>query len=236
LARGFLTIVLDSDGDTKGVTMKKRTMLILAAVAVAVMAIAVPAFAQSTDQAPAQTLFQKVQSKVQKAREFPPDWVGLSLDELKTKVQDRADQASQRVENAPRLSDEQKAEIQTSIDSMLEAVDQADSNAEVAGTVVSRVQLERQAFRAERNGETPDYEAHIAGDVERAQNRFDRLSKVAGWAEAAGEDVSAINGYLDQASAQLDIATGSGTVQERHDAVHIALAWETEAAVALDNL
>ena len=52
LARGLLTNVLESGGDTKGVTMKKRTMLILAAVAVAVMAVAVPAFAQSTDQAP----------------------------------------------------------------------------------------------------------------------------------------------------------------------------------------
>ena len=91
--------------------MKKRTMLILAAVAVAVMAIAVPAFAQSTDQAPTQTLLQRVQAKVQKAREFPPEWINLSLDELKTKVQDRADQASQRIDNAPRLSDEQKTEF-----------------------------------------------------------------------------------------------------------------------------
>jgi Tfp pilus assembly protein FimT len=231
-----LTNVLDSDGDTKGVTMKKRTMLILAAVAVAVMAIAVPAFAQSTDQAPTQTLLQRVQAKVQKAREFPPEWINLSLDELKTKVQDRADQASQRIDNAPRLSDEQKTELQASIDSMLGAVDQADSNAEVAGTAISRVQLERQAFRAERNGGTPDYEAHIAGDIERAQSRMERLTKVAGWADIAGEDVTAINGYLDEASTELEIATGSGTVQERHDAVHIALAWETEAAAALDNL
>jgi hypothetical protein len=216
--------------------MKKRTMLILAAVAVAVMAIAVPAFAQSTDQAPTQTLLQRVQAKVQKAREFPPEWINLSLDELKTKVQDRADQASQRIDNAPRLSDEQKTELQASIDSMLDAVDQADANAEVAGTAISRVQLERQAFRAERNGGTPDYEAHIAGDIERAQSRMERLTKVAGWADIAGEDVTAISSYLDEASTQLEIATGSGTVQERHDAVHIALAWETEAAAALDNL
>jgi len=224
--------------------MKKKTMLILAAVAVAAMAIAVPALAQSTDQSSTQTadrpivqaLRDKIQERVQKAREFPPEWINLSLDEMKTKVQDRAEQASQRLESAPFLSDEIKAEVQANIDSMLEAVDQADSNAEVVGISVSRVQLQGQELRAERKGTTPDYEAHLAGDVERAQNRFDRLSKVAGWAEAAGEDVSAINGYLDEASARLEIATGSGTVQERHDAVHTALAWETEAAVALDNL
>jgi hypothetical protein len=216
--------------------MKKRTMLLLAAVTVAVMAIAVPAFAQSSDQAPAQTLLQKLQSRIQQARQFPPEWIDMSLDELKTKVQDRADQVSRRVESAPRPTDEQKAEIQANIDSMLAAVDGADSNAEVVGTVVSRVQLQRQAFRAERNGETPDYEVHIAGDVDRAQQRLDRLTKVAGWAEAAGEDVTTVDGYLDEASAQLQIATGSGTVQERHDAVHTSLAWMTEAAAALDNL
>lgn len=224
--------------------MKKKTMLILAAVAVAVMAIAVPAFAQSTDQSSTQppdrpviqALREKIQQRVQKAREFPPEWINLSLDELKTKVQDHAEQASQRLESAPFLSDDIKGEIQSSIDSMLQAVDQADTNAEVVGISVSRIQLQGQELRALRNGETPDYETHIAGDIERAQNRFDRLSKVAGWAEAAGEDVGVINGYLDEASAQLEIATGSGTVQERHDAVHTALAWETEAAVALDNL
>jgi hypothetical protein len=236
--------VLDSDGDTKGVTMKKRTMLILAAVAVAVMAIAVPAFAQTIDQSAAQTadrpavqaLREKIQERVQQIREFPPEWINVTLDDLKAKVHERADQASQRVENAPRLTEEQKAELQSSIDSMLAAVDQADSNPQVVGTVVSRVQLERQQFRAERNGETPDYETHLAGDIARAQNRMERLTKVTGWAEAAGEDVTAINGYLDEANAQLDIATGSGTVQERHDAVHIALAWETQTAAALDNL
>ena len=224
--------------------MKKKTMLILAAVAVAVMAIAVPAFAQSTDQSATQTvdrpvlqaLREKIQERVQKAREFPPEWINLSLDELKTKVQDRAEQASQRLESAPFLSDDIKAEIQANIDSMLEAVDQADTKAEVVGISVSRVQLQVQELRALRSGETPDYEAHLARDIERAQRRFDRLTKVAGWAEAAGEDVSVINGYLDEASSQLGIATGSGTVQERHDAVHTALAWETETALALDNL
>ena len=57
-----------------------------------------------------------------------------------------------------------------------------------------------------------------------------------GWAEAAGEDVVVISGYLDEATAQLQIATGSGSVQERHDAVHTSLAWMTEAAAALDSL
>jgi len=224
--------------------MKKRTIMILAAVAVTVMAIAVPAFGQTTDQSSTQTvdrpivqaLREKIQERVQKATEFPPEWINMSLDDLKAKVTERADQASQRIENAPRLSDDQKAEVQANIDSMLEAVDEADSNAEVVGISVSRVQLERQAFRAERNGETPDYEAHLSGDIVRAQNRMERLTKVTGWAEAAGEDVTVINDYLAEANAQLSIAKGSGSVQERHDAVHVALAWETEAAAALDNL
>jgi hypothetical protein len=242
----------DSGDDTKGVTVKKRTMLILAAVAIAVMAIAIPAVAQSTDQGPAQitdqtpaqitdqtpaqTFLQKVKARIDKAREFPPNWIDMTLDELQAKVHDRADQISQRVESAPRLTDAQKTEIQTNIDSMLAAVDQADSNAEVVGTVISRTQLQRQELRAERNGVTPDYEAHITGDITRAQQRIERRTKVTGWAEAAGEDVAAINGYLDQAGAQLQIATGSGTVQERHDAVHTSLAWMTEAAAALDAL
>ncbi|GBE20677.1 hypothetical protein BMS3Bbin01_00015 [bacterium BMS3Bbin01] len=162
--------------------------------------------------------------------------INASLEDLQAGVAERAARITARVTATDRLSDDEKADILASVDDLVAAVNDADANAEVIGTVVSRTQLQRREFRADRRGETFNVEAHIAGDIDRATLRMERLTKVAGWAGAAGEDVAAIDGYLEEASAQLDLATGTGSVEQRHDAVHIALAWMTQAAAALDEL
>jgi len=211
--------------------MKTKKLLIAGVIAATVMAVAVPALAQSASEAP-----QRAAEQVRPERSFPPEWISASLEDLKAQVGDRAERITERVTASERLSDDQKAEILGNVDDLLAAVDGADANAEVIGTVVSRTQLQRKEFRAEKRGETFNVEAHIAGDVDRATIRLQRLTKVTGWAGAAGEDVASIDGYLDDASAQLDLATGTGSVEQRHDAVHIALAWMTQAAAALDSL
>jgi Spy/CpxP family protein refolding chaperone len=214
-------------GADKEATVKKRTLAIVLTLMAALAVSAVPAIAQETSTVP---------KRIEKERTWPPDWVGVSLDELKAQVEQRAAARIERIESSARLADEEKADAIDAVNDLLAAVDGADANAEVVGLVVSRTQLERQELRAARRGVTPDYENHLAGDIERANRRLERLTKVMGWAEAAGEDVAEINGYLDEAATQLDNAIGNGTVVERHDSVHIALAWMTQAAVALDAL
>ncbi len=63
--------------------------------------------------------------------------------------------------------------------------------------------------------------------------RLEHLEKIAGWAEAAGENVATVTGYLDEATVLLGVAAGSGSIEQRHDAAHIARAWMTEASVTL---
>ena len=205
--------------------MKKRLMIGLALVLAAATVLAVPALAQESDSPDERT-----------TRGFPPQWVDESFDDLIDRVNDRAEKASERISESPRLDDEQKADLLAAIDDMLAAVGEVDDNAEVVGLVASRTQLERREFRAEQNGEEFDHESHIAGDVERAERRLERLTKVTGWAEAAGEGVAEIQGALDEAGAQLTATKGDGSVVDRHDAVHISLAWMTQAAAGLDDL
>lgn len=205
--------------------MKKNLMIGLAVAVATVMVVAVPAFAQQ-NEAPEES----------KTRGFPPDWVDESFEELLGRVADRADKASERIADSPRLDEDQKAELLDAIDGMLAATEEVDDNAEVAGLLVSRTQLERREFRAERNGAEVDHEPHVADDIERAERRIERLTKVTGWAEAAGEDVAGIQDALDEAGSQLTAATGDGTVVDRHDAVHISLSWMTQAAAGLDDL
>ena len=205
--------------------MKKKLMIGLAVALAAVMVVAVPAFAQQSD-APDE----------RKTGGFPPEWVDESFEDLLDRVADRAENTSERISNSPRLDDDQKSELLAAIDDMLAAIEEVDDNAEVAGLLVSRTQLERRELRAERNGEEVDHESHVADDVDRAGLRFERLTKVTGWAEAAGEDVAGIQDALDDAGSQLTAATGEGTVVDRHDAVHISLAWMTQAAAGLDDL
>lgn len=208
---------------------KRRTAIIGAVLAALTLIAAVPALAQDTGN-------EAEAERVRRVRDWPPAWIDMSLDDLKAGVEERAANRVERIEESERLSEEEKAKLLDAVDDLLEAVDTADSNAEVVGLVVSRTQLERLELRADRRGDTVDYERHIGGDLDRADLRFDRLTKVTGWADAAGEDVAMIVGYLDEAEVQLDVVSSDGSVTERHDAVHIALAWMVEAAAALDEL
>lgn len=203
----------------------KRRITVLAALIAATLAIGViPALAVDTDL-PAE--------RPRPERTFPPMWVDQTADELRERAEERAELLEGRITNSDRLTDEQKAAALANIADTLEAIVDLDEPAEIIGTVVSRRQLQRIDWRAARNGEAVDYERHITGDVERFSLRLEHLTKIAGWAEAAGEEVTAVIGYLDNAAVLLEIAGGDGTVVERHDAAHIARAWMTEASVAL---
>jgi hypothetical protein len=207
----------------------RKKMLILSLVAVLLGGAAVPALAQD-DGNPVTS------DRTRQVRTSPPAWVDMPIEELKAEVEERAERATVRVENSLWLRDDKKIEILGAINSLIQAVDAADSNAAVVGLSISRVQLQRLSFRAERQGTNVDYDGHIAADAERATRRLDRITKVAGWAEAAGEEVETINSYLDEARRLLDEANGDGTAEARHDAVHISMARLVEAAVALDGL
>lgn len=205
----------------------KKTLLILGIAALLVAGATLPALARDAVAEGERT---------RQARSFPPAWVDMSSEELKAEVGERTRRAVARVEDSRWLSEAKKTELLAAADSLTAAVEDADSNAEIVGLSISRVQLQRSEMRAERRGTTFDGDAHIAGDADRAAGRLERLTKVTAWAEAAGEDVAAIGGYLDEAAALLDESYGDGTVEDRHDAVHISLAWLVEAAAGLDRL
>jgi hypothetical protein len=202
----------------------KQRITILAALVAATLAIGViPALAVDDTEAP---------RRDRSERTYPPEWIDLSADEVRERAEERAGLLEERITNSDRLTDEQKAEALESIAETLEAIADLEEPAEIIGTIVSRRQLQRIERRALRGGETVDYERHIAGDLERFSLRLEHLTKITGWAEAAGENVTAVTTYLDEASALLAVADG-GTVEARHDAAHMARAWMTEASVAL---
>ena len=201
--------------------MNRRTALLVAAVAAIVAATVLPAVAEDTDTAN------------RPERQYPPVWVDQSVDKLRARVAERAEDVEERIANSPRLTDGQKAAALENLDEALEEIAGVDEPAEIVGTATSRQQLQRIEWRAIRNGETPDYERHIARDVSGATLRYEHLTTIASWAEVAGRDVAAVTEYLDEASVLLEIAGGDGTVETRHDAVHIARAWMTKAHVTL---
>ncbi|MEA3510440.1 MAG: hypothetical protein U9R51_03290 [Actinomycetota bacterium] len=204
--------------------MKRRTMILVAMIAATVAIGAMPALAVDSDR-PAE--------RPRPERTFPPKWIDQTADELRDQAAERAAELEDRIANSDRLTDEQKAAANAAIADTLDAIADFDESAEVIGTVISRRQLQRIEWRAARSGETPDYERHLAGDLERFDLRFEHLTKIVGWAEAAGENVIAVTGYLDEATVLLEVANGSGSIEERHDAAHMARAWMTEAGVAL---
>jgi len=204
--------------------MKRRITALVALIAATVVISAVPALAIDTDR-PAE--------RPRPERTFPPEWIDQTADELRSQADERAAALEERIANSDRLTDKQKAAALAGIEDTLDAIANFDESAEVIGTVISRRQLQRIEWRAARNGETPDYERHLAGDLERFTLRLEHLTKIAGWADAAGENVTAVVGYLDEATVLLEVASGSGSIEERHDAGHIARAWMTEASVAL---
>ncbi len=212
-----------------------RRMTILAALIAATMAIGViPALAVGNDTAGVDRAPRTLRAeRPRPERTFPPEWIGQTADEVRDRAIERAAEIEERIADNDRLTEAEKVEILANLDATLDAIADLDEPAEIVGTIVSRRQLERLSLRAERRGDSVDYDGHIARDVERFSLRLDHLTKIAGWAAAAGEDVSAVTGYLDNASALLEVADGTGTVEERHDAAHIARAWMTQASVAL---
>lgn len=200
--------------------MKRRTAIMSALVATALALGVMPALAQNAAEAPER-----------RERSFPPAWTGQTVAELQERIAEGTAALEERITDADRLTDEQRAEALASLADTTAALEAAEEKAELVGIVASRRQLARLDFRATRRG--VDVETHIARDVEGTTRRLDHMTRILGWAEAAGEDVSGITGLLDEAGRQLDVAAGGGTTEQRHDAVHIARAWMTEAGVAL---
>jgi hypothetical protein len=204
--------------------MRRRMTILVALIAATVAVGAVPALAIDTDR-PAE--------RPRPERTFPPEWIDQTADELRDQAEKRATDLEDRITNSDRLTDEQKAAAIAGIADTLEAIANFDESAEVIGTVISRRQLQRLEWRAARDGETVDYEEHLAGDLERFTLRLEHLVKIAGWAEATGENVTAVTGYLDEEMVLIEFAGGSRTIEERHDHAHIARAWMAEASVML---
>ena len=204
--------------------MSRRTTILIAVIAAVVALAAMPAVAQEANTADQPDRHQRL---------YPPAWVDETVDELRSRIADRIAAAEVRIADSNRLTDEQKAQALENLADATAAVAAVDEPAEIVGTATSRAQLQRIAWRAERRGDTPDYEEHIVRDLLRDTRRHDHLVTITAWAGVAGVDVSAVSGYLDNASAQLAVAGGGGTVEQRHDAVHIARAWMTQAHTTL---
>ena len=201
--------------------MNRRTALLVAVITAVVALTVMPAVAEEAG------------ATARPERTYPPAWVDQTVAELRDRVAERAEAAEERITNALRLTEDQKAAALENLDDALEAIAAVDEPAEIVGTGVSRRQLQRLEWRAIRRGEAPDYEGHIARDLSGATLRLEHLSTIATWAEVAGEDVTAVTEYLDEASVLLEVADGDGGVEERHDAIHIARAWMTKAHVTL---
>ena len=204
--------------------MNRRTTILIALIVAVVALAAMPALAQEPNTAERPDRPQRL---------YPPAWVDETVDELRSRIAGRIARAEDRIADSTRLTDEQKTQALENLADATTAIAAADEPAEIVGTATSRAQLQRIAWRAERTGVTPDYEEHIARDIVQDTRRYDHLVTITGWADAAGVDVSEVNGYLDNASAQLAIAGGSGTVVQRHDAVHVAQAWMIQAHTTL---
>lgn len=164
-------------------------------------------------------------------RQFPPAWVSQTVAELRTRVAEQVATVGERIAASPRLSEDQKAAALENLDEALEAVAAVDEPAEIVGTATSRRQLQRLEWRAARTGDSADLTAHVARDLDGAARRLEWMTTVATWADVAGEDVTEVAVYLDEASVLLGLADGDGSVVERHDAIHIARAWMTKAHV-----
>ncbi|MGB5731721.1 MAG: hypothetical protein WBN24_08930 [Acidimicrobiia bacterium] len=204
--------------------MNRRTTILAAVIAAVVALAAVPALAQEAGTAERPDRPQRL---------HPPAWVGETVDELRARIADRVAAAEERIADSVRLTGDQKAQAIENLADATAAIAAVDEPAEIVGTATSRAQLQRIAWRAERRGETPDYEEHIAHDLVQDTRRYDHLVTITGWAGAAGVDVSEVNGYLENAAGQLSAADSDGTVEQRHDAVHIARAWMTQAHTTL---
>ncbi|MGB5655005.1 MAG: hypothetical protein WBN35_00145, partial [Acidimicrobiia bacterium] len=170
--------------------MNRRTTILAAVIAAVVALAAVPALAQEAGTAERPDRPQRL---------HPPAWVGETVDELRARIADRVAAAEERIADSVRLTGDQKAQAIENLADATAAIAAVDEPAEIVGTATSRAQLQRIAWRAERRGETPDYEEHIARDLVQDTRRYDHLVTITGWAGAAGVDVSEVNGYLENA-------------------------------------
>ena len=204
--------------------MNRRTTILVVVVAAVVAFAAVPALAQEAST---------VQRPDRLTRLYPPAWVDETVDQLRARIAERVAAAEERIADSSRLTDEQKSQALENLADASNAVAAVDTPAEIVGTATSRAQLQRIEWRAERRGGTPDYDEHIARDLVRDTRRYEHLNTIAGWASSAGVDVATVTRYLSEASEQLSVADGTGTVEQRHDAVHIARAWMTQAHTTL---
>jgi hypothetical protein len=204
--------------------MYRRTRILAVVVTAAVALVALPATAADDNGAAERERPERV---------YPPAWVDQSAEELRSRIGERAAVAEERISEAKRLANDQKDEVLANLSDALDAIAAVDDPAEVAGTAISRRQLQRIKWRGIRSGTDPDLDEHIARDLAGDTRRFNHLTTIAGWAASAGENIVDASVFLDEASASLDAAAGNGTVAERHDAVHIARAWMTQAHVAL---
>jgi hypothetical protein len=204
--------------------MNRRTAILVALITAAVAIAAMPALAQEASTA----------ERPDRSRAlYPPAWIGESVDEIRSRIAERIAAAEDRITESDRLTNEQKAQSLENLADAAAAIDAAEEPAEIVGTATSRAQLQRIAWRAERRGDIPDYQKHIAGDIVHDTRRYDHLVTITGWADAAGVDVSAVNAHLEEAARQLGNAGSSGTIEQRHDAVHIARAWMIQAHTTL---
>ena len=201
--------------------MSRRTTILVAVIAAVVALAAMPALAEKAGIAARQEW------------RYPPAWTDQTVTELRDRVAERPEAAEERIANSPRLTEDQKAAALENLEEALDAIATVDEPAEILGTGVSRRQLQRIEWRAIRNGETPDYERHIARDLGGSRLWLGHLTTIATWAEVAGRDITAVTEYLDDASVLLEVADADGTVEERHDAIHIARMWMTKAHVIL---
>lgn len=204
--------------------MHRRSRILAVAVTAAVALVALPAMATDDNGAAERERPERV---------YPPAWIDESAEELRSRIGERAAVAQERISEAKRLTDEQKDEALANLSDALEAIAAVDDPAEIVGTAISRRQLQRIEWRGIRSGTEPDFDEHIARDLAGDTRRFNHLTTIAGWAASAGENIVDVGAFLDEASASLDAAAGNGTVAERHDEVHIARAWMTQAHVAL---
>src|SRR5665811_725486 len=124
-------------------TMKKRTT-ILAALIAATMAIGViPALAAGTDATTDRVPLRFQAERPRVERTFPPDWIGQTADEIRQRLAERTADAKERIANAVRLTDEQKAAAIESLNATLDAAVNLDEPAAIIGTTISRRQLQR---------------------------------------------------------------------------------------------
>ncbi len=127
--------------------MKRRTAIMSALVASAEEQGVEPALEQNAAEAP---------ERPRRERSLPPAWIDETVAELRERIAEGTAALEERITNADRPTDEQKAEALASLADTTAALKAAEEKAELVGIVASRRQLARLDFRATRRGETAE--------------------------------------------------------------------------------